>query len=51
MMYSQTSIMEFTETPAKTPEWTKDELEEQIIRFVIETDQVCIDLNSITASI
>jgi hypothetical protein len=50
-MYSQTSIMEFTETLAKTPEWTKDELEEQIIYFVIETDQVCIDLNPITASI
>jgi len=24
------------------PEWTKDELGEQIICFVIETDQVCI---------
>jgi hypothetical protein len=33
--------MDFAETVTKAPEWTKDELEEQIIRFVIETDQVC----------
>ena len=33
--------MDFTETVTKAPECTKDELEEQIIRFVIETDQVC----------
>ena len=43
--YSQSSIMEFMETVAKAPEWTKDQLEEQIIHFVIETDQVCIRFN------
>ena len=37
----QTSIMDFAETITKAPEWTKDELEEQIICFIIETDQVC----------
>jgi len=47
--YSQTSIMEFTETGAKAPEWTKDELEEQIIHFVIETNQVCVIFNWILA--
>jgi len=33
--------MDFMETVTKAPGWTKDELEEQIIHFIIETDQVC----------
>jgi hypothetical protein len=37
---SQTSIIDFTETVAKVLDWTKDKLNEQIMHFVIETDQV-----------
>lgn len=40
LLFSQTTIDDFVKPPPKPVEWTPDGLQEAIICFVVETDQV-----------